>query len=239
MMSIIKSEFIKSKRTSTNKFAVFAPLLCILLAAILGGGQNGAYNWWYVMFLPGTLAIISSQVMTREKRLSYKGISLYPKPKEKVWLGKIIYIIILLIASNLIFMLGIIGIGLIFKFQIPFKANAFAILVLLITSSFQVPISLFLTTKFNMFMAVAFNIVMIILGVISFGSSSLLAHNPYGVSSALMAPILHILPNGLPLPKASPFLNGDMIITDCTLTFLLFLILTIITTLWFGKKEVD
>lgn len=239
MLSIIKSEFIKSKRTSTNKFAVFAPLLCILLAACLGGGQNGAYNWWYTMFLPGTFAIISSQVMTREKSLSYKGISLYPIAKEKVWLGKIIYIILMLIASNLIFMLGIIGTGFIFESQIPFKANVFAILVLLITLLFQIPISLFLTAKFNMFIAVVFNIAMTMLGVVSFGSSSLLALSPYGVSSALMAPILHILPNGLPVPKASPYLSGDMIIRDSTLTFLLFLILTIVTTLWFGKKEVN
>lgn len=239
MLSIIKSEFIKSKRTSTNKFAVFAPLLCILLAACLGGGQNGAYNWWYTMFLPGALAIISSQVMTREKSLSYKGISLYPIARKKVWLGKIIYIIILLTASNLIFMLGIIGTGFIFEPLIPFKANVFAILVLLITFLFQIPISLFLTAKFNMFIAVIVNVAMTILGVVSFGSSSLLALTPYGVSSALMAPILHILPNGLPVPKASPFLSGDMIIRDSLLTFLLFLILAIITTLWFGKKEVN
>lgn len=237
MLGLIKSEFIKSKGTSTNKFVIFGPVLCILLSTSLGGGQSGAYNWWYVMFLPGMLAIISSQVITREKKLSYKGILLYPAAREKVWLGKIIYIIILFVESNLIFMLGTMGLQFIDRPSITPLANALAALVLVITMLFQIPASLFLAGKFNMSVAVIFNLVMTTLGVVSFGSSSILVLSPYGISSALMVPILHILPNGLPAPNSGALSGGSRIILDSGVTLILFFILTLATMLWFRKRE--
>ena len=73
MIDIIRAEFLKNKRTSTNKFILITPLFSLILSALWGGGQNGAYNWWYVIFLPGMLALISAQTIVREKNLSYKG----------------------------------------------------------------------------------------------------------------------------------------------------------------------
>ena len=89
MIDIVKSEFLKNKRTSTNKFILRTPFFSLILSALWGGGQNGAYNWWYAMFLPGMLALISAQTITKEKNLSYKGMLLYPQSKERIWIGKI------------------------------------------------------------------------------------------------------------------------------------------------------
>lgn len=239
MLEIIRAEFQKSKRTTTNKFVLITPLFTLLLCVLWGGGQNGAYNWWYTMFLPGMLAIISSQVITREKSLSYKGVLLYPKDKGSIWLGKILYISFLLIFSSLIFMIGIEVIGFLFGTTIPLKANMFATVILIFTFLFTIPISLFLTVQLNMFVAVLFNIGMTIIGVVSFGTNSILKFLPYGTSSALMAPILHVLPNGLPVPDNSPLSNGDLIVTDTFINIIVFIILTILTTLWFKKKEVN
>ncbi|WP_100330224.1 lantibiotic immunity ABC transporter MutE/EpiE family permease subunit [Bacillus xiapuensis] len=239
MMDILKAEFQKSKRTTTNKFVLITPLFTLLLCALWGGGQNGAYNWWYIMFLPGMIAIISAQVITREKSLSYKGVLLYPKDKGSIWLGKILYSSILLIFSSLIFMAGIEVIGFLFGNTIPLKANMFATVVLILTMLFTIPISLFLTVQLNMFVAVLFNIGMTIMGVVSFDTNSILKFSPYGTSSALMAPILHILPNGLPVPENSPLLNGDMIVKDTVINIIVFIILAVLTTVWFKKKEVN
>ena len=239
MINIIKSEFQKSKRTSINKFIIITPLLALLFSFSWGGGQNGAYNWWYTMFLPGMLAIISSQVITAEKKIGYKGILLYPIDKKDIWLGKIAYISILIIITSLIFMMGIIIIGFIDKPVIPSKANMLATIILIITFLFQIPMSLFLTAKFNMFVTVLFNIGMTIFGVVSFGTNSFLKFSPYGIISSLMCPILKILPNGLSVPENSPLLKGDTIIRDTTINIITFLIITILTTIWFKKKEVN
>ncbi|RXE60619.1 lantibiotic immunity ABC transporter MutE/EpiE family permease subunit [Acetivibrio mesophilus] len=238
MLEIIKSEFQKSKRTTINKFALITPLFTLLICVLWGGGQNGAYNWWYVMFLPGMLSIISAQVITREKSLSYKGVLLYPQSKASVWVGKIIYVSILLAFSSLIFAVGIEVIGFLFGSTIPLKANMLATVILILTFLFTIPVSLFLTVQFNMFVAVLFNIGMTMIGVVSVGTNSILKFSPYAASSALMVPILHILPNGLPVQADSPLINGDLIVTDTIINIIVFIILTILTTVWFDKKEV-
>lgn len=239
MLEIIKAEFQKGKRTTTNKFVLITPLFTLLLCVLWGGGQNGAYNWWYTMFLPGMLAIISAQVITREKSLSYKGVLLYPKDKGLIWLGKIVYIGILLILSSLIFMIGIEVIGFLFGATIPLKANLFATVILVLTILFAIPVSLFLTVQLNMFVTVLFNIGMTLIGVVSFGTNSILKFSPYGTASSLMAPVLHILPNGLPVPPNSSLLNGEWIVTNTFVNFIVFIALTILTTVWFKKKEVN
>ncbi len=239
MIDIIKAEFQKGKRTSTNKFIVITPLIALLLSFSWGGGQNGAYNWWYVMFLPGMLAIISAQAITREKDLSYKGVLLYPQDKGIIWLGKILYVSILLLLTSLIFMAGIHVVGLVSESTIPLKANVLASVILILTFLFNIPIIMFLTVQFNMFVSVLFNIAMTIIGVVSFDTNSILRFSPYRISSALMAPVLHILPNGLPVPENSPLLNGDMIIKDTITAIIYFTLLTLLTIIWFRKKEVN
>ncbi len=247
MMAILKAEFQKSKRTSANKFIIATPLLTILLTSLWGGGQNGAYNWWYTMFLPGMLTIISSQIITKEKDISYKGLFLYPQDKGTLWLGKITYSGILLVISNFIFMTGIAVIGAcgiatipVYSFAtIPLRANIFAAIILVLTSLFQIPICLFLTVKFNMFVTILFNMAMTIIGVVSFGTGSVLKFSPYVTISKLMCPILHILPNGLSVPLNSPLLNGDTIIKDTSVSIITFIILTVLTALWFRKREAN
>ncbi len=99
---------------------------------------------------------------------------------------------------------------------------------------------MFLTVQFNMFVAVLFNIGMTIIGgVIShtFSINLILKILPYGTSSSLMVPILHILPNGLPVPENSPLLNGHMILRDTVMSVVIFIILTVLTTIWFRKKR--
>lgn len=239
MLEIIKAEFQKSKRSTINKFVLLTPLFTIFLCVLLAGGQNGAYNWWYTMFLPGMLAIISSQVITRERSLSYKGVLLYPKGKGSIWLGKILYISILLIFSNLIFMIGIEVSGLLFDSSIPIKENIIATVILILTFLFTIPISLYITVRLNMFVTVLFNVGITIIGVVSYGTDSILRFLPYGTSSALMVPILNILPNGLPVPTISPILNGNVIVQDTVVNLIIFVVCMILTTLWFTQKEVN
>ena len=233
MMSVIKSEFQKSKRTSINKFVLVTPIFTILLSFLWYGGQSGAYNWWYIMFLPAMLSIISSQVITREEKISYKGMLLYPKDKRVMWLGKIIYVGILLVISSLIFTLGIESIKSVSQPRISLNANILAGIVLILTFLFQIPINLFLTLKFNMFLAIAFNI-----GMTLFGLSSFFIFYPYRITSILMVPILNILPNGLQAPTDSPLLNTTILL-GIVIIILIFILITILTTIWFEKKEVN
>ena len=240
MIDIIRAEFLKNKRTSTNKFILITPLFSLILSALWGGGQNGAYNWWYVIFLPGMLALISAQTIVREKNLSYKGVILYPQGKGRIWLGKILYVSILMIFTSLIFMIGSEVVALIYGSTISLRANILGTIVLFFTFLFNIPTAMFLTAEFNIFIAVVFNMGMTIFGVISYGSgiNLILKILPYGTPSALMVPILGILPNGLQAPEGSPMPNGPKVLSSTLICIIIFLILTILTTMWFDKKEV-
>ncbi|WP_414733216.1 lantibiotic immunity ABC transporter MutE/EpiE family permease subunit [Acetobacterium carbinolicum] len=236
MLAIIKSEFQKSKRSAVNKFVILAPLMTLLLCYFLGGGQNGAYNWWVVMFLPGLIAILAAMVIGRDKNLEYKGLFLYPREKALFWIGKTLYVSLLFLGSSLIFMLGIAMMGLFVKTEISLQANLFAISILILTFLFQIPICMFLADRFNLFVATLFNVGMVILSVVSFGSESIIKYSPYGVGVALMCPILHILPNGLPVPEGSPLL-ADNGIWSAALGCMLVFIMLVAATAWSFKER--
>ncbi|MGV8906087.1 MAG: lantibiotic immunity ABC transporter MutE/EpiE family permease subunit [Acetobacterium sp.] len=237
MIAIIKSEFQKSKGSSVNQFVILAPIAVLILGYFLGGGQNGAYNWWVVLFFPALIPILSSIVINREKNLGYKGLFLFPKDKAFFWIAKNLYLSLLLIFSSSIFMVGILILGFLDKPTISFKANLLATGILILTFLFQIPICMFLADQFNLFVATLFNLGMVILSVVSFGTGSIIRFSPYGVGVALMCPILYILPNGLPVPEGSPLLVNDSILSAGIGCCFLYVLFAGITALAFRNRE--
>ena len=64
MTNIIRAEFLKSKRTMSSKLIVVFPIITLVMAFVLTLGMTNAYaesawNWWYVLLLPGMIAIVS------------------------------------------------------------------------------------------------------------------------------------------------------------------------------------
>ncbi|KNZ40337.1 lantibiotic immunity ABC transporter MutE/EpiE family permease subunit [Acetobacterium bakii] len=237
MLAIIKSEFQKSRGSTVNQFVIMTPVAVLVLSYFLGGGQNGAYNWWYVMFLPGLVAILSSMVINRDKTLGYKGLFLFPNDKALFWLGKILYLSILMLVSSLIFMFGIVIMGYLDAPVISFQANMAGGIILVLTSLFQLPVCMFLADRFNLFAATLFNVLMVMISVVAFQTSSLLQFSPYGVGIALMCPVLHILPNGIPIPEGSPLLSNNGLIMPMLGCLVLFLTLIGLTALLFRGRE--
>lgn len=220
-----------------NQFVILAPVAVLVLSYFLGGGQNGAYNWWYVMFLPGLVAILTSMVIGRDKTLGYKGLFLFPNDKALFWMGKILYLSVLVLVSSLIFMVGIVIMGYLDEPFISFQANMAGGAVLVLTSLFQLPVCMFLADRFNLFAAVLFNILMVMGSVVAFQTPSVFQFSPYGVGIALMCPILHILPNGIPIPEGSPLLIDNGLIMPVLGCLVLFLTLTGLTALLFRMRD--
>ena len=73
MTNIIRAEFLKSKRTMSSKLIVVFPIITLVMAFVLTLGMINAYaesawNWWYVLLLPGMIAIVSYLSVIREKK---------------------------------------------------------------------------------------------------------------------------------------------------------------------------
>ncbi|HBH2017468.1 TPA: ABC transporter permease, partial [Clostridioides difficile] len=94
MEKLVRAEFQKMKRTFGIRLIWIAPIFSIIITFLLGGGQNGVYNWWYTMFLPGVLTLISSLIVQKDEKKKYRGILSLPIEKKDVWTGKILYCII-------------------------------------------------------------------------------------------------------------------------------------------------
>lgn len=53
-----------------------------------------------------------------------------------------------------------------------------------------------------------------------------------------MAVVLHILPNGLPVPEGSEFLNNAVILPGVLISIVLFVLFALATRVWFNNREV-
>ncbi|MDO5725202.1 MAG: lantibiotic immunity ABC transporter MutE/EpiE family permease subunit [Tissierellia bacterium] len=234
MLNIIKAEFLKSKNGSTYKFTVIMPVLTILISCALYGGAKFAYNLWYIILMPALISILATQSIDREKRLDYKAWLLYPISKVKLWLGKIIFVAILLGISSIIFAALIFIVNIIYPDPIPSMNNIFAISILYLTFVFQIPICQFLCERINAIFALIVNLFLSNLGSVLVGSKYELFLYNYGVPAKLMVPIIEVLPNGLKPELNNPLLNAN-IFTNSILNILLFVLLSLITTLLFKK----
>jgi ABC-2 type transport system permease protein len=61
---------------------------------------------------------------------------------------------------------------------------------------------------------------------------------PFAIPARLMCPIIKVLPNGLPLPEGHHLSDNRVIFTGLVITIGLYFIFSLITTLWFNKREV-
>lgn len=240
MTNLIYSEWLKGKHTFSRKILFLFPLIPTLMAIILMSGsfsQVGAYNWWYMLFLPATVALMCSSVIQLDKRLNYFNTSVLPVSPKKIWLAKISTASLYLVLTNFFIFIFPALSGFIFGEQFSLLTGLCASLILSVTWLWQVPLSLFLTEKFNS--SVTFLI--IILANLLFSSQDFAGGKlwviPFAIPARLMAAIIHVNPNGIPLATDSPLHQTSVILPGILITLALFLLGSYMTTSWFNKKE--
>ncbi|QUL54862.1 lantibiotic immunity ABC transporter MutE/EpiE family permease subunit [Paenibacillus tritici] len=240
MLSVIRAERLKWRRTFIPKLVWMAPVFTLLLCAVLMGGrffQTGSYNWWYTMLLPGALTLVCSLALQKDAKLKYRGLLALPLPPGRLWAGKIIACASWLLAALLVFLIGITAGGLLFGQTIPLLSSLAGSTLIFITFLWQIPLCLFLAARFGLFAAVLLNMAGNIMGVLTFNSGGFWDVIPYTITFRLMCPVLSILPNGLPVPADSPLRSTDMILIDVLVSLAWFGVLFLLTTLWFRKQE--
>ena len=218
MHKLMLSEYQKLKRTFTKKLVWLAPIITLFSSAILGLGttvQNGGYNWWYIMMLPGMLTLICAGVAQNDKKkLKYRGILSLPINPEKIWIGKIGICVFLYLISCIIFFVCVTLGGLMFGTSIPLLQSAAASVLLFITFLWQIPLCMLLTG----------NIVCSI-----FAAKTFCWWIPYAIPARLMCPVIKVLPNGLSVPANDPLLSTSVILPGILITLILFIVLSVLT----------
>ena len=240
MMRYMSAELQKMKRTFLLKILWIGPFIALICA--YGGGQSSGYYFWYSTLLPGVLTIISAMVIQKDAKMKYRSVFSFPVNKSKIWSGKIMACCTLFLTSCIIFTIGVSCFDFIPRYltieHILLTQIITASVLLFITSLWQIPFCMFLSAKFGVFVTVILNIAANIIGGAEFAGKSLWCVFPYGITVREMCPILHILPNGLPVPKGSPLLSSSVIMPGVLISLVFFALIWIFTAAWFERQEV-
>lgn len=241
MIKYILSENLKHKRTFTRKIILLSPIVTLLIALLspLWFEVDG-YNFWYVIMFPGTITLITILINQKEeKKLSYRAIYTLPVDLKKVWIGKLFLISIYVFLSSIMLLICMNLIGHILKLplKITILKGFIAVIIMTITTGWQIPFCLFLSKKFKLLGGILINFGLGTLLNIMMADSNMWWISPYSYTSRLMATILQIHPNATPLELESPLINTNNIPVGIIVSLTLYLILLIITANWFQKQE--
>lgn len=245
MISYIFAENLKHKHSFLKKLLVIMPITLILLSLFLMPSYftTNSYNWWYVIIMPATFALIPAMMHRKESRkLNYRAVFPLNINLKKLWVSKIITAFIYMSITAMIHMLGVY----IFQFLIGeqltpnygFSTLLFASALLIITNIWQIPFCFFLAKKFGFVVSVAINAVLgLALGIL-LSDSAFWIYCPYAWGIRLMVPVMHILPSGVLAEASNPMISTTSLYIPCILSICLFTLLTIISAKWFSKQEV-
>lgn len=242
MKNIIRAERLKVQHTFSKTLPVVASAITLLLAFALTGGIDnafpaGAWNWWYCILLPGMLSVLCYLNMSKERKCKYYNLKALPIDERKLLLGKIAYLSLGLLLSNLIIFIGASIGGVMFGTTISIRGGAVGVVLLSISYLWEIPLYLFLSAKFGMFASVFSCMVLSIGGVATVADRSSWWLCPSSVPVRLMCPTLGLLPNGLPVPSKSELLNTNVILPGILISVLWFVGMTLFFTTWFERRE--
>ena len=245
MKKYILAEHLKQKHTFLKTFVVIMSLMPLAMAFVLMPPyfSVNAYNWWYVILLPATFALVPAMVHRRdERKLDYRAVFPLHVDLKKVWLSKVVVASVYVLFAAVIHMTGV---GILQSFlgsqltpNLGWDTLLFASGILFFVNLWQVPLCLFLAKKFGLSAAVSITILLgAALGAM-FADTSMWLLCPYAWGARLMVPILHLLPNGLVAEVAEPMIENTSIIIPCALSLGIFILLSGITARWFATQEV-
>lgn len=222
--------------------APFMPLLHAFVLMPLYFTVN-AYNWWYVILMPATFALIPAMMHRKEDRkLGYRAIFSLHINLRKVWVSKILTALIYMSITALLHMIGVF----IFQFFVgeqltqnyAFTTLLFASVLLFITNIWQVPFCFFLAKKFGFVAGITVNAILgVVLGIL-LSDGAMWIYCPYSWGIRVMVPVMHILPNGVPAETSNSMVLNTSLLIPCILSICLFVLLTAVTAKWFSKQEV-
>lgn len=232
MMNYMKSELLKTKRTTMQKMAVLVPLLCIILAAgfcTLGGAAVIIFadittvNHWGLLWLPALVALLAGLSIKQEKKAGqFKMIFGSPVEPGNVWVAKVVVIAGITLAATF----GLWVFICVFDILIIHStAKLISILLALLLSwvavIWQIPVYLFLAQKINYFLLLIVSCGLSIMVAPIYSIRSDWWRNPWAWILRFQAPILKLHPNGILLNHTSELLRYDSFVQALALAVLL------------------
>ena len=242
MLNIVKAEYQKTKNSMSRRFIWAFPLLTFIAAFVLTAGMKNAYaesvwNWWYTLLSPGMIALICHISMKQEKKTNYYNLMTLSTDKRKLMLGKILYISVVILVSDVIIFAGASLGGCLLTTNVPFHGAVAAVLVLTVTQLWEIPIFLFLSERFGMIPELLLSLFLSVGGTILSQTGKWFLF-VFAIPMRTLTPLIHVLPNGIGAEAGNPLLDTGVIVPGICLSIMWFIFAAFLFVNWFNRREV-
>lgn len=249
-MNGLKSELLKYKRTFTKKLIVFIPLFFVLYSLAIrlaipdfSSSWEGVtvlvFNWWPFIFLPLGMGIFSVLVAAQEKKSGdYRALLAHNVSPVTIWVYKVTAMAIYSFLSALVLIAAVAISGyLTSKGKMPVRQIVEGSFVCWLASLALIPIQLWAATWKGVFLSIGLAFAGMMAGVLAAPSDFWYAV-PWSWATRLMCPIIGVHPNGTFLGAGSPLRDTSVVPVGMILSVIMFFAATIITGVWFRRREV-
>ena len=241
MLKILQAEYIKQSHSFEKNIIWLTPILALIITTVLMAGIQYAFsealwNWWYSLYYQIMLALICYLNIKREKKSKYFYLTSLPTSKSKLIIGKMLYISLLGLLSNLlVFIFTSIG-GFIFTTTVPVSGALLTVLILTITSLWQIPLYLFLSIKFGLVITMLTSFILTVSGTV-IASSNKWIYFVSAIPMRVLTPVLRIIPNGLHLQPGSSFDNYRVLLYGIPVSMIWSILFVLLFIIWYSKTE--
>lgn len=216
LASALRAEALKFKHAAPVRIAVALalpmPLLGAWPSASTGEQVFSAWNYWYALFLPVMLALVTACVANADARLKLRPLLGQGAPLARAWWAKALYCLGLSTLANLV------------VFAVYFASSAFSAqgatlagaatmlacaLVNVVTSAWMIPAGLFLASRFGMLAGIFVPLAVQIAGGFAWAIVPLPQLFPPSASMVIPTSFIPVLPSGEPL-SADTALGGAL-----------------------------
>lgn len=245
----LKAEVLKGAHAAPRKIALLAPLpfcmLGVLSSGMLGGGGAGwmgfatyGWNWWYVLMLPVSVALLTASVANIDARQRLRPVLCLPCPPRNTMLAKAAYVLTLVLGANAVVMVAAIAVRLAGGNAPAVAASTLMASVLTLAASWMVPAGLFLTTRFGTLVGIAMPLVAQLTLGLAFAYSGAWWAIPMAAGMRIASPIIGVAPSGIPLATGDPLgsLDGTWFLA-LTVATTVGIGLTALAAAWFDGQE--
>lgn len=247
LRTALAAEALKHRHAAPLRLAVVMALPMPLLGAMPGpyGQSFSAWNYWYTLFLPVTLALVAGCVAqadarTRNRALLGAGASL-----SRAWWAKALVCLGLSALSNLI-VCAIYALGACLApgglTPAGLVTMLCAALAVTLTSAWMIPAGLFLTARAGLLAGIFLPLAVQVAGAFAWSLIPLPQLFPPSATVVVPTSFIPVLPSGEPL--AADTVLGGALAADGALAWagiavgaLAFVLLAAVTAAWFDRSE--
>ncbi|HZK84185.1 MAG TPA: lantibiotic immunity ABC transporter MutE/EpiE family permease subunit [Desulfosporosinus sp.] len=250
MINILLSEHLKYKRTFTGKLIISAPLFFVIIALqaklLMPANHikpwwillDQVFNWWPVIFIPIGTALFATLVNLQEKKAgNYLNLRIHNITPYTIWIGKIVVMAYHSLLAILILIAAIVTSGLITAGgPIPWSEILVGSFTIWLTSLALIPLQLWAATWMGTSFSMAVGFIGLVAGVIA-APKPYWVYVPWSWATRLMCPIIGVHPNGVHLETSDLLRSPSVIPIGIILALATLIILTMITAVWFNRRE--